>query len=163
MSCSKIESWEGTAWTKAASPASDGEPDDVLQTCFPLPIFLARLRAALEAFSMGEFEYLPIRVIRSDGSELPGFCIANVLTCVDGLDLFRSEYSRFPDDYFTEPRRGHIRAIKRAVLKSGLIGGKHVIRLSRYRPPLYVSESFGRLFQKGNFTGYEFREVELSE
>jgi hypothetical protein len=158
LSCSKVERWEGTAWTRA-SPATDGEPDDGLQTCFPIPIFSARLRTAVEELGLAEFEHLPVKVIRSDGSEVPGWRIANALTCVDALDLALSEYSRFPDDYFIESLRGQIRDIRRTVLKGGLIRGRNVVRLSGYKPPLYVSEPFVRIFQKGRFTGY----VALSE
>ncbi|HEX4808033.1 MAG TPA: hypothetical protein VH325_03840 [Bryobacteraceae bacterium] len=31
---------------------------------------------------------------------MTGFCIANVMNCVNALNLDRSQYSRFPDDDF---------------------------------------------------------------
>ena len=158
-SCTQIAKWTGSAWTKGGMPGNDGEPDDVLQTCFPFPVFSLRLRSGLEKVGIRGIQYLPIHVIRYDRSEIDGFEIANVTNCLNALDLDRSEYVRFPNNYLIERRRGEIRAITWAILKSSEIQDYDIMRLSQFKPPLYVSERFVRLFREHNFTGYSFRQV----
>ena len=159
---SEVQSWPGTAWVKAATVQQDGDPDDALQTCVPVPIFSSRLRAALEEGGITGVQYLPIRVIRPNGQLILGFSIANVLNCVDGLDLSRSAVERFPNDYFLPARRGAIRSINRPVLAGPAIDHYDIVRLSLYKAPLYVSERFVQIFEDGRFTGYSFQEITTS-
>jgi hypothetical protein len=96
--CKPAEAWAGTARVRASRAEGDGDPDDVLQTCFFAPIYSARLRGALEEAQVAGIEYLPVRVINKGGTGIPGFSVANILNCVDGLDVQSSEIERFPDD-----------------------------------------------------------------
>lgn len=160
--CKPVEAWPGTAWVRASCTARDGDPDDALQTCFAATIYSARLRDALTETRVAGVQYLPIRVLRLGGGEIPGFSVANVLNCVDGLDVQASEVERFPDDYFLPARRGQIRSIGKAVLIRAVVDRYDILRLSGYRSQLYVSERFVRLFETNGFTGYSFREVPTS-
>jgi hypothetical protein len=160
--CRRIEVWPGTAWVRASRADRDGDPDDALQTCFPTPIYSARLRDALEEANVAGIQYLPIRVFRTGRSEIPGFSVANILNCVEGLDVRRSEIERFPDDYFLPARRGQIRSINSAVLMGAAVDRYDVLRLSGYPSHLYASERFVELFEAKGFTGYSFREVPSS-
>ena len=157
-----VETWPGTAWVRAHSQQQDGEPDDVLQTLFALPIFSARLRTALQHAGIEGVEYLPIRVYRPNGDAIFGFSIANILSCVEALDLRLSDFQRLPDDYFLPERRGWIRSISKPVLVRSVLEGLDVIRLSCFPPSVYVSERFVRVFEDGRFTGYSFHEVQTS-
>jgi len=160
--CKPIEAWPGTAWVRASRTARDGDPDDVLQTCFFAPIYSRRLRGALEEAQISGIQYLPIRVLRRGGTEIPGFSVANVLNCADGLDVQSSEIERFPDDYFLPTRRGQIRSVNRAVLIGAVVDRYDILRLCSYPSQLYVSERFVLLFEANRFTGYSFREVPTS-
>ena len=161
--CRPIEKWPEAAWVRVGPKGQDGDPDDVLQTCFPFPIYSLRLRRALEDAGYAGIQYLPIRVIRSGGDGLAGFCVANILNCVDALDLERSAVERFPEDYFLPQRRWRIRCVKDPVLIRSVLARCDVIRLSGYTEPIYVSERFVLFFEAERFTGYSFHEVRTSE
>lgn len=157
--CRRFENWPGTAWVRATTPEDDGDPDDVLQSCYNLPIYSQQLRAALEENGIAGIEYLPIVVYRPSGENIPGFSVVNVLNCVDALDLSLSSVSRFPEDYFIPSRRGLIRGIHKPVLRGDLISPYDIIRLCAYPVSLYVSERFLAVFEAGRFTGCSFHEV----
>jgi hypothetical protein len=157
--CRKVELWPGTAWVKATTTENDGETDDVLQTCYIIPIYSRRLRAALEKHGIGGIQYLPINVYRPSGELIPDFSVANVLNCVDALDLRLSAVSRFPEDYLIASRRGLIRGINAPVLRADQIAQYDIIRLSTYPVSLYVSERFVTVFEAGHFTGCSFQET----
>ena len=98
--------WPPTPFVKATVPANDGDPDDVLQSCLSVPIYSPRLRSSLEEVGIGGVQYLPIRVIRPSGQLIAGFSVANVLNCVDALDLRLSVVSRYPEDALFSFRGG---------------------------------------------------------
>lgn len=130
--CRQVENWQGNAWVRASRSERDGDPDDVLQTCFFVPIYSARLRAALEDAQITGIQYLPIHVLKMGGIKIPGFSVANILNCVDGLDAERSEVERFPDDYFLPARRGQIRSLNKVVLVGSAVDRYDILRLSGY-------------------------------
>jgi hypothetical protein len=115
----------------------------------------------MSAFSRS-LQYLPVRVLRARGGEIPGFSVANVLNSVDCLDVEHSQIRRFPDDYFLPARRGRIHSVDGAVLIGAVLEGFDIVRLSTFLSSLYVSERFVRLFEGNGFTGYSFREVPTS-
>jgi hypothetical protein len=158
-----VSDWSGDAWVKAASEDEDGEPDDVLQTHYPLPIYSSRLRSALERAGVTGIQYLPIHVFHHDGREISGYAIANILNKVSALDFEHSTYTLFPADYFLEERRGDVSSLLKPVLVRGPLNGYHVVRLDEYEAPIYVSEVFKAVFEDGGFTGYSFSEVEVRE
>ena len=157
-----IERWEGRAWLGAGRPEDDGAPDDVLQEHLGVPVFSARLQRALEGAGIEDIQYLPIRVLRSDGTPLAGFAIANVLSLVPALDLAHSDYDTFPQDYFLPERRGLVRGLRLPVLLRDRLTGRHIVRLTDYPVSLYASEHFKTAFEEGGFTWYSFHEVRLS-
>lgn len=149
-----VEGWDESAWLQAADPVLDGLPDDVLCTDLPLVVFSRRLREALEAAGIGGIQYLPIRVLRSDGSNVPGYCIANVLNFVSALDWERSEYNLWGDD--DPSRRDEIRDLRTVHLKRTALRSYDLIRLREYDVALFGSERLRRLFQGRQFTGFSF-------
>ncbi len=161
-SCAEIRDWPGAAWVRASDCVHDGDPDDVLQTLLDLPIYSARLQSAIEAAHIGGIQFLPLRVLRPSGTEVEGYCIANILNCVRALDLHRSDFDRFPNDYFLPQRRGQIRALRKAVLERDALSGHDIIRLSEYKVAVYVSQHFVNAFEEDGFSGYSFRRVATS-
>lgn len=158
-SCKLVDRWPGTAWVKATTTENDGEPDSALQTCFGIPIYSSQLRAALKENGIDGIQYFPINVYRPNGELIRDFSVANVLNCVDALDVRLSTVSRYPEDYFIESRRGLIRSINAPVLMQDLIDQYDIIRLNTYQVSLYVPERFVSVFAAGRFTGYSFHEV----
>jgi hypothetical protein len=156
-----IDNWTGELWVKSTKLELDGDPDDVLQCHLGIPIFSSRLREKLEQVISTEIQYLPLKIFRFDNSEILGFAIANILDVVPALDLKRSDYDLFPDDYFFEADRGMVRGIRKAVLKSEAVKGHDFIRLKEYDVSIYSSARFKKLFEQNGFTGYSFHEVRV--
>ena len=131
--CNWIVEWSDNAWVRASTPERDGEPDDVLQTMFGLPIFSARLRTAIHLEGIRGVQYLPIEVIGFDRRKVVGFSIVNLLNCVDALDRNSSTLELFPPDYFLPEQRGEVRSITKPVLVLNTLFGFDIVRLSNYR------------------------------
>jgi hypothetical protein len=154
-----VRQWPELAWVRASRKEIDGQPDDVLQTLFRLPIYSYRLRSALQHAQIDGIEYLPIKVLRPDGRSIEGFSVANILSCIQALDMQRSEYRLFPEDDEFPVRRGRMQTLDKVVLAASVLNGLDVIRLSKYRAPIFVSQRFVDVFERGGFTGYSFRVV----
>jgi hypothetical protein len=157
-----IANWDETAWFRSPNADLDGDPDDVLQNHLGLYIYSMRLRNALNAADITGIQYLPVRVFLSDGSQIEGFAIANILCLVPALDLENSDFDVFPDDYFLPERRGKVRGIRKPVLRRAAVEPFDVIRLAEFKWYACVSERFKHVFEKNRLTGYSFHELTLS-
>jgi hypothetical protein len=155
-----VAGWDDSAWLKAPDPSYDGNPSDVLFNHLDIPIFSARLRRALDEEWVTGLQYLPIRVFRSDGTEIPGYSIANVLNLIPAVDHERSEYVLWGED--RPDRAGEIHYFKKLVVRESALFGLNVVRLAEYKLYLLVSEKFKNVFDSRGFTGYSFHEVETS-
>lgn len=157
-----IPAWNEDSWIQAKKPENDGTPDDTLQTYLHPPIYSLRLRQALSEYGIGGIQYLPLHVLRPDASEIPGYAIANIINLVDGaLDLERSQYEVFPQDYFLSGRIGKLRALRVPVLRKEKLEGFNIVRLSEYKSPFYVSERFKTAFEDAGCTGHSFTEIKI--
>lgn len=157
-----ITNWNDAAWIQASAPEDDGDPDDALQSYLRPPIYSASLRKALSDAGIGGIQYLPLHVLRPDGTEIPGYAIANILNLVSGaLDLERSDYDVYPPDYFLPERVGRVRGLRIPVLRKDKLEGLDIIRLAEYEAPFYVSERFKEAFEKAGCTGHSFHEVKV--
>lgn len=157
-----VTTWNEAAWIKAETVEDDGDPDDALQSYLRPPIYSARLRQALEATGIGGIQYLPLHALRPDGTEIPGYAIANIVNLVEGaLDLERSDYDVYPPDYFLPERVGRVRGLRIPVLRADKLKGLDIVRLAEYVVSFYVSERFKDAFEKAGCTGHSFREVDV--
>lgn len=138
---------------------NNGEPDDVLQTARPIPIFSQRLVHQLLAKDFRGFQYLPITVLDLNRNKVSTFYIANCLNYQDAFDYEKSNYSRFPMDFPNEEARGKIICQTVVLRKSGLIDNQQPLRLKEYPYPLFVPDTFVRIFKENHFTGYSFLAV----
>lgn len=161
MQGKRIENWNSEAWLQATKAENDGEPDDVLSNLHALPVFSGRVRNRLEEIGIGGIQYLPVRVLRSTGMEVPGFSIGNTLNLVPALDFEKSEIEYFPDDYFRPEKRGQARDIRTAILRSSALRGLDIVRLAEFPVATYVSERFKEEFERKRFTGWSFRPVRV--
>lgn len=157
-----ISHWNDAAWIKPSTHERDGDPDDALQSYLHPPNYSARLRQALEAAGIGGIQWLPLHVLRPDGTEIPGYAIANIVNLVEGaLDLERSDYDVYPPDYFLTERAGKVRGIRIPVLRGEKLKGLDIVRLAEAKAAFYVSERFKQAFEQAGCTGHSFREVEV--
>ncbi len=162
VSGASIEGWDPAAWMQASRRDRVGALDDALQNHLGLPVFSASLSDALNRSGIRGIQYLPVKVLRPDGTVVACFSLANVTNVVEALDRQRSEYEVFPDEYFLPERRGRLRALKRVVLNAEHLGGGDVLRAKEYPQSLFVNDRFKRAFEGGRFSGLSFRPVEVS-
>ncbi|MGH7139577.1 MAG: imm11 family protein [Pirellulales bacterium] len=160
-----VDAWNPNSLIRAINATYDGRADDVLGTVGHFPVFSERLRVALadETIGLADIQYLPIRVFRTTGEELPGFAVANVISRVAALDPERSfmldlDYNKI-DPLTGKP---HVTGVGRAALKSEPLNGRDIIRLAEFFPLLFVSERFVNVFKTSRFTGAKFNPVTVS-
>lgn len=141
---------------------NNGNPDDALQNHLTLPIFSERLVNTLQKNNIDGIQFLPIEILLPSQKKLLGFSIGNFINFVAALDYKHSDYSLFGND-FPNPRvRGKIAGVKKFVLIAKKIEGLDIIRLSDFKQRFFVSEKVRALFHKNKFTGYSFKEIELT-
>jgi hypothetical protein len=162
MAGKKIKNWKDTIIFQAKKKKNNGDPDDALQNHLMLPIYTSRFINTLNKAKISGIQYLPITLFRTNGDNLNGFCIANFLNFVEALDLKKSDYDRFSDDFVNPNVRGKISGIRKYVLLAEKVKGLDIVRIKDYDQAFFVSEKFKQLFEENNFTGYSFREVELT-
>lgn len=158
----KIANWPEGVRIGNSDPATDGPPDDVLRNHLGLPIFSQHLREALQLFSIGGVQYLPVEVFRSDSSLLAGYSIANILSLIPALDTNESEYDIYQQDYFLLERRGQISNLRKPVLVGMKILDKDIFRLTEFPVAEFVSQRFVQAYRACKCTGYTFHEVKVS-
>jgi hypothetical protein len=108
-------------------------------------------------------QYLPIRVLKSNGTEYQGYSIANILNFSSSLDLDESDFSVYPEDYFLLNKRGKISGLRKPVLRNSTLQGLEIMRLKEFPDPVFVSEKFHDIYESNGLTGYSFSRVTLSE
>jgi hypothetical protein len=147
------------AWIRSDSKSEDGPPDDGLANHFGLLIFSEKMRRVLDDGGVSGIQYIPIEVLKSDGTQYPGFAIANLINCPSALDWKSSEFSLFSDDETEPGEMNQISSLLTPVLKAGSLGGLHIVRLKEFTPAVFVSQHFVDLYNHSGLTGYSFRRV----
>jgi len=156
-----VDGWNDSIFFQAKKKENDGNPDDALQNYLMLPIYSCKLITELNKAGITGIQYLPIKVLKSNNDCLDGFCIANILNCIEAFDENSSDFNRFSEDFPNPYVRGKIAGVKKYVLQADKLIGLDIIRLKEYKQSFFVSEKFKDVFKKSKFTGYSFREVEL--
>jgi hypothetical protein len=157
-----VKNWDPTAWIQCTDPEWDGEPDDALQTHLAIPIYSPRLQEVIGNARFSGIQFLPLRVLHMNGSEIPGFAIANILNIPTAMDMEKSLYGRYEEDYFCPEDRGRVSGVYRIALKQTSLKGFDIIRVKEFCRSLYVSERFKLEFEAARCTGYSFQEVQLT-
>ena len=157
----RIENWNKDAFLKASQPENDGTPDDALATAFFMPVYSNRLQNAIVDAGIDGVQFLPIKVFRPDDSLVGGFAIANILNVLPALDLVKSNFMVFDEDFPNKAVRGHIKWARKVVLRNDIVEPHDIIRIENYEVPIFVSEKFRKIFQKNKCTGIRFTKVEV--
>lgn len=157
----RVTRWGGKSWLMCTDTACNGDPDDALQNHLALPIFSLRLRRSIRQAGIGDIQYLPVRILRPNRDEIPGFSLANILAKVPALDVSRSDFDRFEDDYFIPERRGTVSGLRRAALKRAILQGRDIARLEEFEVAMFCSERFKKAFERGRCTGFSFEQVSV--
>jgi hypothetical protein len=156
----EIDNWPESIVFQATQKRYDGEPDDVLQSGFMIPIFSQRLKDSLDNAGIRGIQYLPVIVKGERGNTFPGFYIANILHLVEAFDYVNSAYFMFPDDFPNPVKRGKLGGVMKYVLRSTEIGDYDIFRLTEYNLAYFVSGQMKELFLEKEFSGYSFVQVE---
>ncbi|MBN2894050.1 MAG: hypothetical protein JXL97_19425 [Bacteroidales bacterium] len=158
----KVEIDKNILRIQSSNPNDDGEPDDALQSHLMIPIFSKRLITELETANIKGIQYIPINVFQSNDDAIEGYCIANLLFFISAFDYEKSIYNRFRDNFPNIAKRGKIAGVKKFVLKKNKLYDVDIIRLEDYKQRFFVSEKFKNIFESNKFTGYSFKEIELT-
>ncbi len=156
-----INNWTEKIFIQSKKKKNNGTPDDVLQNHLMIPIYSRQLVNSLANRGIGGIQYLPIGVFDCFGQSLEGFSIANFTNYIEAFDFQNSDYDLFREDFPNPAVRGQIARVRKFVLKKRIIQEFDVIRLKEYDQRFFVSEKFVEIFNKNNYTGYSFREIEL--
>lgn len=156
----RVENWNPSVWIQCTDPEWDGEPDDALQNHLALPIYSPRLQGVIGNAKFSGVQFLPIRVLHLNGTEIPGFAIANILNIPSAMDM---EHSLYDVEEGSGPKdQREVAGVYRMALRSSALGGYDIIRVKEFYPSLYVSERFKLEFEAARCTGYSFKEVQLT-
>lgn len=156
-----VDGWNDSMLLQAKKKKNDGKPDDALQNHLMLPIYSLNLITELNKAAISGIQYLPIKVLKSNNDCVDIFSIANILNIIEAFDEQKSDFNRFSEDFPNPNVRGKIAGVKKYVLQKEKLIGLDIIRLKEYKQRFFVSEKFQDIFEKGKFTGYSFKEVEL--
>jgi hypothetical protein len=154
--------WDPSSWIQCTDENTDGIPDDALQNHLGIPIFSKDLTAIVQDFKLARVQFLPIRVLRNSGDEIPGYSVANILSVSPAMDLSESTYDIFPLDYFLPVRRGQISAVYDMVLRGSCLLGHNLVRVQQFLPALFASGKFKHEFERERLTGYSFRPIRVT-
>lgn len=157
----EILNWPSGIFFKANQKKYDGISDDALQNAYMVPVYSKKLVDDLTNAGIDGIQYLPVKVLDFKEEVQNTFYIANFVNYVEAFDFSKSNYNRFSEDFPNPNVRGAIAGVKKFVLLKEKLIGFDVIRLKEYNQRFFVSEKFVDVFEKNNFTGYSFREVEL--
>ena len=158
----KINNWTSDVFLQAGDKSHDGVTDDVLQNHLVLPIFSQKLIRKLAFNDIVGIQYLPVRILRPDDVEIDGFSIANFTNFIAAMDYEKSEYNRFSPDFPNPYAAGKLAGVTKFVLYRDKLAEMNVVRLQDYHRAVFVSEAFRQIFLDNKFTGYSFKEIELS-
>lgn len=103
-----------------------------------------------------QVQYLPVKIIdKFTKVEIDSYCVANIVTVIDALDLGKSKYDVFELD------GEKIISIEKYALKGNEIVGKHIFRIKDDTIPVFVSEELKKKIEDNNLTGFEFLQVDV--
>jgi hypothetical protein len=152
----RISNWNPKSALRSSSRKDDGDPDDILCEHLGIPTLSQRFRKALTDAGVGtnDIQFLPLKVFKSTGEEVKGFAVANVITRIAALDHKRSKMIEV-DEEEIDPLTGkpNVLSVWTAALHQKQLAGHDMIRLLEFFPPVFVSERFAEVFQRGKFTG----------
>lgn len=158
----EILNWPRDIFFKASQKRFDGVPDDALQNAYMVPVYSHKLVDELINAEINGIQYFPVKVMDFKEENYYTFYIANFVNYIEAFDFKQSIYNRFSEDFPNPNVRGEIAGVKKFVLLKEKLKDFDVIRLKEYNQRFFVSEKFVEVFEKNNFTGYSFKEVELT-
>lgn len=158
----RCDTWDPQSILFSAKSENDGTPEELLANTLHLPVFSKSLREALGDIGIQDIQYLPIRVARSTGDEIPGYEVANILTRLPALDREHTKLlMEKKEEIDPLTGRAKVTGMWRAALKGVMLEGHDIIRLVEFWPLVCVSERFVNVFTKHRFHGATFKPLEL--
>ena len=158
----EISHWSAKIIFQAKKKKNDGIPDDALQNHLLLPIYSGRFINKLQEEKIKGLQFCPIKILRPNNDEISDFSLVNIINYIGAFNSEKSDYTRFKEDFPNPNVRGKIAGVTKFVLYKKYLTGMDIIRLSDYKRSFFVSEKIKELFEKNNFTGYSFKQIELT-
>jgi hypothetical protein len=156
----RIDAWNRGSCLLSTSSRFDGPLTDVISESPNLLAFSERLSRSLKHANVAaeDIQYLPIKIYRSTGEMIEGYSLINVLARLEALDRERCFMLRENLEE-NDPQTGKpdVEGIGKPALRSHVITGHDMIRLTEFFPPIFVSQRFADVFRSGGFTGAAFQ------
>jgi len=133
-----------------------GDCDSFVKNTDKLLIIDKRTKGVLESLNIDSIQYVPTKINDMD------YYIINVLSLISSsLDMEKSQYMIYPNDFPNARVRGRIGTIWKVVLLRNKIC-EHIFRIEEYRNAIFVDEYFKNIIEQYGFSGLDFQRVELS-
>lgn len=120
---------------------------DCLESSASAPLVNERVQNLLLAVAPDEVQFIPARVICSDG-ELEGYSILNITKTIHAIDYENSEYHYIPIEGFVP-----MLSFDMTVYKPGCLGDLHFARDIEESGYILVNDSIKQLFEEEKVTG----------
>lgn len=150
----KIEKWNEVVFEY---DSTEGEIlTDYLANLYRWLLVSSKFRDVTDDIINRHVQYLPVKVLdRITKSEIESYCVANIITKIDALDLEHSKYDIFELD------DEKIISIEKYALKGSQIIDKHIFKLESETIPVFVSEKLKEVIENSGLTGFRFLEVKI--
>ena len=104
-----------------------------------------------------QVQYLPVTIVdKRTKAEISTYCVANIVTLVDALDLENSKYDIFELD------DEKIISVEKYVLKQNKILKWNIFRLKGDTIPIFASELVKNVIEDKGLLGFRFLEVDIN-
>jgi hypothetical protein len=152
---SEIEQWDTVIF--AYDSAEGAVFTDYLANLYRWFVVSLHFRQAAKNILEKQVQYLPVKIInKTTKEEMDSYCVANIVTVVDALDMDKSKY----DVYELDDEK--IISVEKYALKGSKIEGKHIFRLKDDTIPIFVSEELKKIIEDNCLTGFDFLEVDVT-
>jgi hypothetical protein len=153
----KIELDEWTDDMQASFDIANGHRiTDYLVNNLDWFIVTDKLKRVIESMGNDGIQFLPIRAVSKDGSQVTDAYVVNIFNHVDAIDLENSVYDVFPVDENTN----WISVVKYA-LKRNTVKYMDLFRLKDHFFPIFISERLKKAMEENEITGCAYMEVKV--
>lgn len=154
LSGEKIDGWEEVSFEYNSEQGH--VLTDLLANVYRWLLVSNNFRYLLESIIKDQIQYLPVKIIdKVTSKEIHSYSVANIVTMVDAFDFENSEFDVLEMD------GQKVFLVRKYVLKSNEIIGKHIFRLKDDTIPIFVSGALKKVIEDNGLLGFDFLEVKV--
>lgn len=154
LSGGKIDGWEEVSFEYNSEQGH--VLTDFLANVYRWLLVSNNFRYLSESIIKDQIQYLPVKIIdKVTNKEINSYSVANIVTMVDAFDFENSEFD------ILEMDGQKVFLVRKYVLKSNEIIGKHIFRLKDDTIPIFVSGTLKKVIEDNGLLGFDFLEVKV--